>query len=165
MNAALGSRLKTFFIVKSSNLGSYQSNDPGYVSINIFGGYTEASWSTYVKNPSTNMCPVAPDSNSFLFSLVNQATPPFNVSYKFPIKSGAGAICNTGAGAGFAFGRYGDLQLNGDCSDFQRCQQSPYTDYYSYDFSSFKGPGYLFNLLAGSRDFYTAEIEIYQVSG
>ena len=162
MNAALGSRLKTFFIVKSSNLGSYQSNDPGYVSINILGGYTEASWSAYVKDPSTNMCNRATDSNSFLFSLVNQATPPYNVSYKFPIKSGgANTICNTANG--FMFG-WTDFFLQNNCDQTKICMQTGDTTNYAYNFSSFTGPNQLWTLLGGAETFFTAEIEIYQVT-
>jgi len=130
----------TLVIVKSSNG-------------NIFGGYTEQSWS--------NTDPISerndkPDSNAFIFSLINKENRPLKIKCS-PYN---GIRCDNKLGPIFG-GMEGESDLViGDNSNLKLDGFSNFGHYYIH-------PDYAYNtvkacsFLAGSKEFQVSEIEVY----
>ena len=126
---------------------------------NVFGGYTEKSWSSYEN-----------DSNAFIFSLINKLNKPIKMKCICPDKS---IYCFSDC---IRFGR-GDLCI-GVRRDFNLFKHLDYakgsnktTNNYSNNYSnlgnSYKHPDYAYgsneakSFLAGSYEFQVSEIEVY----
>jgi hypothetical protein len=119
----------TFIIVKSQNG-------------NVFGGYTEQSWSG---NDSKN------DSNAFIFSLINKINRPLK------IKSNSSSInCDVDSGPCFGFEDFHISKKKG--GDFTN-----YSNFgCSYPHPDFEiGTNEASNFLAGSQFFQFSEIEVF----
>jgi hypothetical protein len=127
----------TFVIIKSTNG-------------NIFGGYTEESWSCFFGEEDENE--FKSDPKAFIFSLRNKNKTPIVLKCHDP----AGAICcNKTYGPSFGDG---DIVI---CSD----SNSNFTSYsnlgYSYEVPNYNDDNYSF--LAGTEHIKTIEIEVYEI--
>jgi hypothetical protein len=115
----------------------------------IFGGYTEATWDRIGYDQ---------DQNSFLFSLVNNDNTPIKMKIN---RNGQKAIyCNPSFGpifgSGHSFYISSDSNKNKDSySNLGKTYQHPNYEYGSNEAQSF---------LAGSYNFSTSEIEVFQVA-
>jgi len=112
---------------------------------NVFGGYTEQSW-------SGQSC-FKVDSNAFLFSLVNNLKKPIKLKCIFPENA---IVCNPSYGPIFGSGH--DL-LIADKSNLKNINTSSLGHSYSYPEYRF---GYdIDKFLAGTSRFQSSEIEVY----
>jgi hypothetical protein len=114
----------------------------------IFGGYTEATWEdkTYKQDP-----------NAFIFSLVNNDNKPIKMKINKNIQYAICCYSSYGPtfGGGYDFCISSDSNTNTESySDLGDTYQHPNYQYKSNEARSF---------LAGSRNFSTSEIEVYQV--
>jgi hypothetical protein len=121
---------------------------------NIFGGYTEESWSnTDFLSPYIDKS----DSNAFLFSLINKENRPL----KMKCSSNQGGIrCNNTCGPIFG-GKagYSDIWI-GNLSNLSPVNHSYLGHYYTH--SDYKyGSNKACSLLAGSFRFEVSDIEVY----
>ena len=137
MTKSVGERLGTLFIIKSTNG-------------NIFGGYTEANW----------LCnqPMVADTKARIFSLVNK----HNKQYLFPIRTDKtmNAITHHIFSNGqkwFAFGTGYDLGI----ADKSNSNTLSYT-WLKPDYNCTLGDDCSI-ILAGTYNYRTTEIEIYDV--
>ena len=128
-------KMNTLTIVKTTN---------GY----IFGGYTTVAWET-----SGNF---KPDANAFLFTLVNPENKPLKL--KISQNLAHSIYCNSGYGPTFGGGH--DLRIYSNSNLNQ--------DSYSNLGHTYQSNGYVYgstqakNLLAGSYNFQSLEIEVYE---
>jgi len=114
---------------------------------NVFGGYTGKAWSSN--------CKFVSDPNAFIFSLINKENKPFKVICS---DGGIDAImCNSSYGPTF-----------GICpSDIFIADNSNTNSCLCNFGNKYKHPDFIFrsekakNILAGSYDFKTIEIEVY----
>jgi hypothetical protein len=115
----------------------------------IFGGYTEATWGgdlVYKKDP-----------NAFIFSLVNNDNKPIKMKVNENIQYAIGCHCTYGP----SFGKGKDFHIssrsNSNLNSFSKLGHT-----YSHP-NCIKGSNKAKSFLAGSRNFSTEEIEVYQV--
>jgi hypothetical protein len=121
----------TFIMIKSENG-------------NVFGGYTEQSWSG---NGPKN------DSNAFIFSLINKINRPLK------IKSDSSSSIKCDVDSGPCFGLMGDLRISKKFdTDFKN--YSNFGLYYPHPDFKF-GSNEAKNFLAGSEYFQFSEIEVF----
>jgi hypothetical protein len=121
----------TFIIIKSTNG-------------NVFGGYTEQSWSGsgYKADP-----------NAFLFSLINQDSEPLKMKC---ISSDEAIYCSTKYGPNFG---NMDIKISSESNEnTQSCSNIGYS-YEHPDYNYDSNEAQLF--LAGSNEFQVLEIEVY----
>jgi hypothetical protein len=120
---------------------------------NIFGGYTEKSWSnTNFLSPYIDKS----DSNAFIFSIINKE----NRSLKIKCSPNNGIRCNNNCGPIFG-GKagYSDI-LIGNLSNLSPVNHSYLGHYYTH--SDYKyGSDKACSLLAGSCRFEVSDIEVY----
>lgn len=110
----------------------------------IFGGYAALSWSSSALYKPSNNC--------FLFTLTNAHNiQPTKIDVRTPSKA---MYCRRSFGPTFGDG---DLKI-GDFSSSNKTSSSHFPVSYS---SSNIGRGW--TLFAGKEDFYTKEIEVYEV--
>ena len=128
---------KTLVIIKSTNG-------------NVFGGYTEQSWSS----PSNDVDIL--DTKAFIFSLINQDNRPL----KIKCSPNNGIRCNKDWGPMFG-GKKGNSDIV--IADASNLNSESFSHFGHY----FKHPDYVFrsnkanSFLAGSHKFRVAEIEVY----
>jgi hypothetical protein len=139
---------------KAENFHSKCDNIPKTLTIikvkdkpHIFGGYTEATWE------GNDIC--KEDPNAFIFSLVNDDNKP--IKMKIPNQNIQNAIyCHPFIGPTFS-GFGGDFNISSD-SNTNEFSRSTY-QHPNYQLGSNEAQ----NFLAGSCNFSTSEIEVYQV--
>jgi hypothetical protein len=127
----------------SRTLTLVKEKENGY----IFGGYTESSWD------SSNCFKI--DNNAFVFSLLNREKKPIKMNVEYDHSA---IYCGVSVGPSFGGGCDFEIlyNLNGEKS-------------YSKLGCSYIHPNYVFNspeansFLAGSLEFNTEEIEVYQI--
>jgi len=119
---------------------------------NIFGGYTPCNWIV-----STNG--YLYDQNSFLFSLINTLGKPLKIVHSGSNLNSIYSIANYGPTFGSGHDIYCCNNSNTTSGSYSNLGYSfPLTDLpnYAYDSNNAK------NLLAGSYNFLTSEIEVFQ---
>ena len=116
------------------------------VSGNVFGGYTDRAWNSndgYLRDP-----------NAFIFSLINKENKPFKVICSDGGKDAV--LCNIG---GPAFGKIpSDIYIaNNSNTNSCHCNLGNTYKYPDYPVGTAEAK----NILAGSYQFKTTEIEVY----
>lgn len=114
---------------------------------NIFGGFTNAAWSSSAGYVT--------DTGAFVFSLINNENKP----RKFQIKNGGSAIYNSNS-YGPTFGGGHDIRIT-DNSNINSNSLSNLG--YSYDSLYTYGTNEARSFLAGSYNFQVREIEVFQI--
>jgi BTB/POZ domain-containing protein KCTD9 len=146
---------------KASDFHSKCDNKPNTLVVikssngNVFGGYTEQSWS----NTDTVYERIdKPDPNAFVFSLINKDNRPLKVK----CSPNNGIRCSNSCGPIFG-GKKGKSDLViGDNSDLKLDGFSYFGHYYihpdyDYEYESVQAESFL----AGSHKFQVSEIEVY----
>ncbi len=130
----------TFLIIKSLNG-------------NVFGGYTEQSWSDHNYKH---------DKHAFIFSYINKSKVPLKLNCIDPKTA---IICNSTKGP--IFGNGFDLFIENDSNLAVQHESNLQGACYSYIGKTYTHPDYIYrsneacNFLAGSYRFITSEIEAY----
>ena len=136
--------------VEASQFHSKCDNKPNTLVIiksehgNVFGGYTERSWSGYYyKN----------DENAFIFSLINRLNKPLKMKC---IKPESAIYCSLNFGPNFG-GYDFEIDNNSYKSSLSKSNLGVSYKHPDYDYESNEAKSFL----AGSHNFKVSEIEVY----
>ena len=122
----------------------------------IFGGYTKQTWDDR-RNVVLGYKNFKKDRNAFIFSLVNDDNYPIKIDVTQHIKQAI--YCDHSSGPSFGGGHdfYISSNSNKNKDSYSNLGLSYIHPYYTYESTEAE------NFLAGSNEFSTSEIEVYQV--